>query len=136
MSNGTPRAREEAHLQDLILAELELHRAAAASRAENARRSARLKSQRVREGIRRAIGHLPARAQGLGAWNLTSQVLDWIGIKGPESFGLERLPCRRTVCAEIKAMGREKDVHDAASCIGRYVRQPDALDTETPGVNA
>jgi len=133
MSNGTSRARTRD--QDSILAELEQHRAAAARKAENARRSARLRALRVRQGIRRAVGYLPAQSRALGVWNLTSQVLDWISIKGPEFFGLERLPCRRTVCSEIKAMEREKDVHDAASCIGHTVRQPDALGTGTSRVD-
>ena len=100
MSKYEVDAAEWAYLQQA--------RANAAARAENARRSAALRAERVRQGVRRAIGRLPANSHSLGHWNLVSQVLAWIAIKGPESFGLQRVPDRRTVREVLDQMAEER----------------------------
>lgn len=65
--------------------------------------NARSYSARVRAGIRRAVGPLPAHGRVK-----PEAVLSWIAEKGPEFFGLQREPDIEIVRDEIKQMEAER----------------------------
>lgn len=87
---------------------LEYAIAARAARVANARASAQKNRQRVRDGVRLAIGCLPPLARDLGTQHLTTQTLNWIAKAGPEAYGLRSMPDRGVVCDEVQAMERER----------------------------
>lgn len=61
------------------------------------------RSEKVRRGIRRAVGALAVTKRGA-----ISIVLDRIVRGGPAKYGLERVPDRETVTDELKAIARER----------------------------
>jgi hypothetical protein len=98
--SSTHRAQEVADLVDRFLQHTE-------KRAVRGPENAKLYASKVEAGIRAAVGTLPAR----GVKVRPGDVLDAIAWRGPEFFGLRRIPDLRSVERVIGEMERKATVH-------------------------
>jgi hypothetical protein len=94
--SSTHRAQEVADLVDRALLHSE-------KRARRGPENAKLYASKVEAGIRAAVGTMPAR----GVKIRPNDVLDAIAWRGPEFFGLRRIPALATVERVVAQMNRK-----------------------------